>query len=126
MASFALINDARRSEGQPSLPVRSWLLPSLAPRTAALIAKSSGSSLRSGFFATALSFWNCCCQAKRGGNLRLLPPSSQRLGSLFSGFGRACPNRKLSNIDTAIALGINAALLLLLLLGWLPGTLYGS
>ena len=127
VASFALINDARRSEGQPSLPVRSWLLPSLAPRTAALIASLFWLLATIGFFATALSFWESLLPGETWRQLAAASALISTLGiALFSGIWPGTPNRKLSNIDTAIALGINAALLLLLLLGWLPGTLYGS
>jgi len=46
--------------------------------------------------------------------------------ALFSGIWPGAPNRRLSNIDTAIALAINAAILVLSLVGWLPGTLPGN
>ncbi|MBE2240570.1 MAG: hypothetical protein IAE81_22475 [Caldilineaceae bacterium] len=40
---------------------------------------------------------------------------------LFSGIWPGAPNRKLSKIDTIIALVINAAILVLLVVGWFAG-----
>ena len=46
--------------------------------------------------------------------------------TLFSGIWPGAPNRRLSNIDTAIAVAIDVAVLVLLLVGWPPGTLFGG
>jgi hypothetical protein len=46
--------------------------------------------------------------------------------ALFSGIWPGAPTRKLSKIDTIIALAIDAAILILLVAGWLPGTLFGG
>jgi hypothetical protein len=125
VAFFALLKDATRSKGQPPLPVRSWLLPSLAPKTAAWLASLFWLLATVGFVATAVIFWETTLP---GETWRLLAGASALISTLgialFSGIWPGAPNRKLSNIDTGIALGIDVVLLLLLLVGWLPGTLY--
>ena len=127
VAFFALIKDAARSEGQPSVPVRSWLMPSLAPRTAALIASLFWLLSTIGFFATALSFWESLLPGETWRQLAAASALVSTLGiALFSGIWPGAPNRRLSNIDTAIALVINAAVLVMLLVGWPPGTLFGG
>ena len=56
VAFFALVRDAR-SEIKPPLPVRSWLLPSLAPRTAAWMASLFWLLATLGFTMAAISVW---------------------------------------------------------------------
>lgn len=124
VAFLALVKDAR-SEVQPSVPVRSWLLPSLAPRTAALIASLFWLLSTVGFVATAITFWEATIPAEQWRQLAAITSIISTLGiALFSGIWPGAPNRRLSNIDTAVALAINAAILVLLLVGWLPGTLW--
>ena len=126
VAFFALIRDAR-SEVRPALPVRSWLLPSLAPRTAAWIASLFWLLATFGFFATALSFWGALLPEDTWRQLAAASAVISSLGiALFSGIWPGAPNRRISNIDTAIALAINAAVLVTLLVGWLPGTMFSS
>lgn len=122
VAFLALVKDAR-SKVQPSVPVRSWLFPSLAPRTAALIASLFWLLSTIGFVATAITFWEATIPAEQWRQLAAATAIISTLGiALFSGIWPGAPNRRLSTIDTAIALAINAALLVLLLVGWLPGT----
>ena len=124
VAFVALVNDAR-SAGQPAVPVRSWLLPTLAPRTAALVASLFWLLATIGFVAIALTFWEATIPAEQWRQLAAATAIISTLGiALFSGIWPGAPNRKLSSIDTAIALAINVALLVLLLVGWLPGTLW--
>lgn len=123
VAFFALIKDATRSEGQPSVPVRSWLLPSLAPRAAAWIASIFWLLATIGFIAAALSFWETLLPDDAWRQLAGASTLISTLGiALFSGIWPGAPSRRLSNIDTAAALAINAVILVLLLAGWPPGT----
>ncbi len=126
VAFFALIKDAR-SEGKPSLPVRSWLLPSLAPKAAAWLASLFWLLATIGFIATAVTFWETRLPGETWRQLAAASALISTLGiALFSGIWPGAPNRRLSNIDTVIALVINVAVLVLLLLGWPPGTLFGG
>ncbi len=126
VAFYALTKDAR-SERPPSVPVRSWLLPSLAPKTAALIAIPFWLLSTVGFVTIALAFWQADMPAEQWTQIAAGSAIISTLGiALFSGIWPGAPNRRLSTIDTAIALVINAALLVLLLVGWLPGTLFGN
>ena len=127
VAFFALLKDATRSAGKPSLPVRSWLLPSLAPKAAAWIASLFWLLATIGFIATAVTFWETRLPGETWRQVVAASALISTLGiALFSGIWPGAPNRRLSNIDTAIALVINVAVLVLLLVGWPPGTLFGG
>ena len=94
VAFYALVKDAGRSEGQPSVPVRSWLLPSLAPRTAALIASLFWLLSTIGFFAAALSFWESLLPGETWRQLAAAAALISTLGiALFSGIWPGAPNR---------------------------------
>ena len=126
VAFFALLKDAR-SEGKPPLPVRSWLLPSLAPKTAAWIASLFWFLATIGFLATAVFFWEALTPSETWRMLAAAAALISTLGiALFSGIWPGAPDRRLSNIDTVIALVINAAVLLLSLVGWPTGMLFGG
>jgi hypothetical protein len=127
VAFYALIKDAMRREGQPLVPVRSWLLPSLAPRVAASIASVFWLLATIGFAATGLTFWGASIPGAAWTQLAAASALTSMLGiALFSGIWPGAPTRKLSKIDTIIALAIDAAILILLVAGWLPGTLFGG
>lgn len=126
-AAYALFKDAARAEGQPPVPVRSWLLPSLAPKTAAWIASIFWLLATLGFVATALTFWQVMMPVAAWQALVAASAIVSMLGiGLFSGIWPGAPTRKLARIDTVIALLIDVVVLVLLVVGWLPGALYGS
>jgi len=124
-AFLALISDAARSRGKPPIPVRSWLLPSLSIRAAAILAIPFWLLSTIGFIAASLSFWGTL----PGEYWRQLAVASSVISTLgialFSGIWPGAPNRKLSDLDTVIALVINALVLVLLLwVGWPPVTMF--
>jgi hypothetical protein len=117
VAFFALLGDAR-SDDKPALPVRSWLLPALSHRTAAWIACIFWLLAALGFGAAAISLWDSLPIGVPWQQLAAAAAVISTLGIvIFSGIWPGAPNRKLSKTDTIIALVINAALLILLLVG---------
>ena len=126
VAFFALLRDAR-SDIKPALPVRSWLLPSLTTRTAAWMASPFWLLATLGFATAAISVWDNRLPGVTWQQVAAAAATISTLGiALFSGIWPGAPNRKLSKIDPIIALVINAAVLVLLLLGWPPGTSISS
>ena len=121
VAFFALIRDAR-SDVKPVLPVRSWLLPSLAPRTAAWIASIFWLLATLGFATAAISVWDVLLPGVTWQPLAAAGSVISTLGIvLFSAIWPGAPNRKLSKTDTIIASVINAAILVVLVVGWFAG-----
>lgn len=121
VAFFALLRDAR-SDVKPALPVRSWLLPALSHRAAAWIACIFWLLATLGFVAAAISIWDSLPIGVPWQQLAAAAATISTLGIvLFSGIWPGAPNRKLSKIDTIIALVINAAILVLLVVGWFVG-----
>ena len=126
VAFFALLGDAR-SDDKPALPVRSWLLPALSHRTAAWIASIFWLLAMLGFIIAAISIWDSLPIGVPWQQLAAAAAVISTLGIvLFSGIWPGAPNRKLSKIDTTIALVINAAILVLLVVRWLAGAEVGG
>jgi len=127
-AFFALIIDAVRSSNQKTVPVRSWLLPSLSPRSAALIASPFWFLSAIGFIIASLSFWGILEGADLWRQLAVISSVVSILGiALFSGIWPGAPSRKFSTLDTAIALVMDAAILVLLLwVKWPPESMFGK
>lgn len=127
-AFLALMVDAARSgDGRP-LPVRSWLLPSLSPRAAPLLASPFWFLSTIGFGAASLSFWGILAAPESWRPLAVASSAISTLGiALFSGIWPGAPSRKFSALDTAIALGMDAAILVLLLWAkWPPEWMFGK
>ena len=110
------------------MPVRFWLLPSLAQRTAAIVASVFWLLSTLGFIAASLSFWGTPVPGAAWRQLAVASSVISTLGiALFSGTWPGAPNRKVSNIDTAIALVMNAVILVLLLwVQWPATTMFGK
>ena len=125
-AFFALIADASRTGGQAPVPIRSWLLPSLSPRAAAIIASPFWLLSTLGFIAASLGLWETLVPSEAWRQLAVISSIISSLGIvLFSGIWPGAPNRRLSNLDTAIALVINSVILILLLwFDWPPWTMF--
>jgi hypothetical protein len=126
-AFIALVIDALRSQSEPAVPVSSWLLPSLSTRATAGIASPFWLLSTLGFIGAALAFWGTIIP---GELWRTLAVSSSIISSagmvLFSGIWPGAPDRRLSNVDTVIAAVMNAAILVLLLVfGWPPASMFG-
>jgi hypothetical protein len=120
VATYALIKDASQMESQPPVPVRTWLLPSLSLRISAIIALVFWLLATAGFTAAALSSTGSLLPADIGQPLAIAASAVSTLGIvLFSGIWPGAPNRKLAKIDTVIALILNAAILVLALVGWI-------
>ena len=114
-AFFALIADATRTGGQAPVPIRSWLLPSISPRAAAIIASPFWLLSTLGFIAASLGFWGTLVPGEAWRQLAVVSSVISSLGIvLTSGTWPGAPNRRLSNLDTAIALVMNTAILVLL------------
>lgn len=119
-AFFALVADATRSGSPSSIPVRSWLIPSLAPKASAIVASVFWFLSTIGFLAAAASLWGTPVPKEAWRELAVAASVVSSLGiGLFSGTWPGAPNRKLSTLDTVIALVMNAAILTILpRLGW--------
>jgi hypothetical protein len=126
-AFFQLLPQATNPNAKPAIPVRSWLFPKLSPRPAAIAAGVYWLLSGIGFIGAALSLWN----APATGLWRQLAVGSALISTigivLFSGIWPGAPNRKLSNLDTIIALVVNIAVfLLVLVLNWPPYEMFGG
>ncbi len=127
-AFFALIGDAQRPAGRTPVPVHSWLLPSLSPRSAALLASPFWLLSTLGFVLSSLSFWGFLVAGDVWRPLAIAGSILSTLGiALFSGIWPGAPSRRLSTLDTVIALVMNGGILVLLLwLQWPPLEMYGK
>lgn len=112
----------------PILPVRSWLFPNISMRAAAMLASVFWFLSTIGFIAAALSFWGILFAGIDWRGLAVFSAIISTLGSvLFSGIWPGAPNRKLSNLDTAISLVVNIAVLVVLLgLHWPPYEMFNK
>jgi hypothetical protein len=119
-AAAALLIQAGGKRLKDWLPMRTWLVPSLEPKIAALIAAFFWVPSTLGFLAAALVLWGILSPGADWRTLALASAVLSTLGSLiFSGVWPGAPNRKLSNLDTTISLVINAAIILVLqVFGW--------
>lgn len=127
-AFFALIGDAHRAGDRTPVPVRSWLLPSLSPRAAALLASPFWLLSTLGFVLCSLSFWGFLEAGDIWRPLAVAGSIVSTLGIvLFSGIWPGAPSRRLSTLDTVIALVLNGVILVLLVwLQWPPYSMYGK
>ena len=127
-AFFALIGDASRTGGQAPVPIRSWLMPSLSPRAAAIIASPFWLLSTLGFIAASLGLWGTIVPGEAWRQLAIVSSVISSLGIvLFSGIWPGAPNRRLSNLDTVIALVINTVILVLLLgFDWPPEIMFSK
>ena len=127
-ALYTLLVDAAGSRTAAWLPVRSWLFPSLARNRAAMIASVFYLLATIGFIAASLSFWGVLVPGELWRQLAGAAAIISTLGIvLFNGMWPGAPDRRLSNLDTVIALVVNAAILICLLwLQWPPVTMFGK
>jgi hypothetical protein len=126
-AVFQNLPQATNPSAKPAIPVRSWLFPKLSPRPAAIAAGVYWLLSGIGFIVAALSFWN----APATGLWRQLAVGSALISTigivLFSGIWPGAPNRQLSNLDTIIALVVNIAVFIfVLVLNWPPYEMFGG
>lgn len=127
-AFLMLIPQAAGNERTTPLPVRSWLIPSLGARTAGMLAIPFWLLPTIGFVLAALSFWGTF---EFGSAWRQLAIASAIVSTggmaLFSGIWPGAPDRRLSNLDTIIALVVNLAVFVVLLwLQWPPVAMFGK
>jgi hypothetical protein len=127
-AFFALLRDAATSGARTAVPVRAWIAPSLPPRAAALLAASFWLVSTLGFIDASLTFWGILPTGHDWRQMAIVSAITSSVGSVvFSGIWPGAPSRKLSILDTAIALVVNAAILALLLgAGWPPQAMFGK
>jgi len=121
-AFIALLYQLMGSLPASWLPVRSWLLPSMSPKSVAGVASIFWLLSTLGFLAAALSFWGILVPPDIWSQLAVASAIISTLGIiLISGIWPGAPNRKLSNLDTIIALILNIAILVTQLwLHWPP------
>jgi hypothetical protein len=125
----AFLSLPRQAGGsKPVLPVRSWLIPSLSPRTAAIVAGFFWLLSAIGFVVAGLSFWGALLPGSDWRQYAVLSAIISTAGIiLFSGIWPGAPNRRLSNIDTVIALVVNIAIFVTLLwVQWPPYDMFGK
>jgi hypothetical protein len=126
-AFFALLGDAATSGSRTAVPVRAWIARSLSPRAAALLAAPFWLVSALGFVEASLTFWGILPGGAAWRQTAVVSAVISSAGIvLFSGFWPGAPSRKLSALDTAIALVVNAAILAVLLgFGGPPESLFG-
>jgi len=114
-AFVELIGDALRPQERKTLPVHSWLMPSLPRKTASLLASPFWLLSALAFLVASLSFWGIAMTGFDWRTLAIAGAIISSLGiALFSGVWPGAPSQKLSTLDTVIALAMNAAIVLLL------------
>jgi hypothetical protein len=125
-AFLALLRQAGGST--PVLPIRSWLIPSLSSRAAAIIGGIFWLLSTIGFIAAALSFWGALLAGLDWRQIAILSAIISTAGiALFSGIWPGAPSRRLSNLDTVIALVVNFAVFVMLLwMQWPPYDMFGK
>jgi hypothetical protein len=126
-AFFALLADAAASGTRKTVQVRAWLAPSLSGRAAALLAAPFWLVSGLGFIEASLTFWGILQGGAAWRQASVVSAIISALGTvLFSAVWPGAPSRRFSALDTAIALVVNAAILVLLLaVGWPPVSLFG-
>jgi hypothetical protein len=126
-AFLELIRDALRPETRRTLPVHSWLMPSLSRKTASLLASPFWLLSALAFIGAALSFWGIALEGSAWRTLAIGGAILSSLGiGLFSGVWPGAPTRRLSVLDTLIALGLNAVIVVLLVgINWPAVDLFG-
>ncbi len=115
-AFSALVGQSRKTAYPPRVPMRYWLYPSLGPRRTAILALPFWAVDTVGFVLAALSFWGTAVPA---GMWRALAVGSAIVSvsgiALFSGVWPGSPSRRRSAFNSLIALAMNAAVLVTLL-----------
>lgn len=126
--ALALVKQFRSRSSGAWLPLRSWLFPKLPPPTAAGLASIFWILAAIGFIAASLSFWGFLIPGDLWRQLAIAAAIISTLGiGLFSGTWPGAPSRSLATADTVIALAINFAVLVaLLVLHWPPYTMFGK
>jgi hypothetical protein len=127
-AFFELLRDAAASGNRATVPVRSWLRPSLSRRTVALLASPFWLVSAFGFIVASLSFWGILETGNVWRQTAAVSCAVSTLGLiLFCGVWPGVPNRRLSALDVAIAMVMNAGIVVLLLAaGWPPEAMFGK
>lgn len=120
-----------QSLGGPSVSrvaIRSWLLPSLPPNTAAIMAIPFWIVSTIGFLAASMSFWGILVPGEAWSQLAVAAAIVSVLGIvLFSGIWPGSPNRLRSILNTFVALTMNIAILVTQLwLHWPPQAMFGE
>lgn len=123
-----LLADAAARGDRATVPLRSWLLPSVARRTTATLAGLFWLMPAIGFIAASLSFWGILGADNWWRPAAIASSAVSTLGILlFGATWPGAPNRRLSNLDIAIALFMNAVIVVLLLaMGWPPVAMFGK
>jgi hypothetical protein len=127
-AFVALLKAAAGGDTSSKIPVRSWLFPALSLRTNAAIASVFWLLSTVGFVAASLSIFGTFLPGGTWRQLAVVSSIISTIGiALFSGIWPGAPNRKLSTVDTIIALVINIAVLLLFLwMQWSSQTIFDN
>lgn len=127
-AFITLVVVAAGQRANAWIPVRSWLFPKLPLTTAAGIASVFWFLSTVGFIAAAMSFWGFILPGEYWRQLSLASAIISTLGiALFSGIWPGAPDKRLSTLDTIIALAVNLAVFVALLwLQWPPYEMFGK
>lgn len=116
-AAFYLLADALGFQHAPTLPVRTWLIPSLSLKAASFAASIFWLFSTIGFLAAAWFFWSAGAAGETWQQLAIGAAILSTAGSaLFSGIWPGAPTKRMSSLDTVISLVVNAAILIALLL----------
>jgi hypothetical protein len=117
-AFFSLLADAFRTGKGNTLPVRTWIFPSLSIRVVSLAASVFYLIATIGFLATAWLVWSSGLTGETWRQIAIGAAIISTLGSLiFSGIWPGAPTERMSNLDTVISLALNA--IILVALAWL-------
>jgi hypothetical protein len=127
-AFLALLIEAVWSRDRTPVPVHLWIWPSLSHRAAVLIASPFYLVSAVGFILAALAFWGVVPFSGAWRQMALLSSVVSVVGVvLSSGVWPGAPSRRFSMLDTSIGLVVDAAVIVLLLVvGWPPVSMYGK
>jgi hypothetical protein len=127
IALLAAILQSLSGASPSRLTLRSWLWPGLQPQAAAAFAVPFWALSATGFLAGAACFWGLLPWAEAWRSLAQTGALISLLGiTAFSGIWPGSANRRRSMLNTAVAVAMNAVILVaLLVLGWPPPAMFG-
>lgn len=128
IALAAVVAQSLRGTSASRIPIRCWLLASLRPKTAAMLALPFWTFSTATFLASSASFWGMILSGLAWRHLALVGSAVSTAGIVFfSGAWPGSPNPRRSALNTAIALVMNLVILVCLLwLGWPPVAMFGK
>jgi hypothetical protein len=128
IALAAVVGQTLRGPSASRVPIRSWLMSFLRPKTAAMLALPFWTFSTATFLAASASFWGILLPGLAWRQLALVGSAVSIAGvALFSGVWPGSPGARRSALNTAVALAMDLVILgTQLWLRWPPVTMFGK